>query len=535
MKWTAIAVSVSYGPVLLALPWIAIGALWWVGRAHANANMTGWMSPPRNDDDAGLVVTADTIVLALQNLDKIPALKRAFKDGWRPTFHTLPVRDGRGYSAVFSAPLGVTAGMIADQRPVLARNVHRAEVEVWPSDAEQAGTGPAGTVAVWIADPGVLAKAAPEYPLMHEGTADVFEGVPAGISPRGDEVTVPIVGNNMVAWWLDGPRKVQRLPGGDARVRARPAGRAGRVRVREQRRLRQLRPAPGQVSQGRRRRRDRGCGAAAACSCTPRSAVVRAVSPTWARRRSRGSLAKAHRDLRPVVTLFSEGHELFGHDEFGAVAAELATKTIKRARKTGVTLLFDTQSSRKEAIPPKLVELCRVNACFYVKTWRSNDGFLGDGASPPGIRSTELRPGRDRGTSVITGVSDAQFELLRWYFVEVDDDTGYDAAADVIARAVAKVAAGTTVEGSAPVAAIESRDLLADLGQVAGDDRVKLRDAVGLLRKLAPAWSRYQRMTAKQLRRRPQGRGRPHDQLVRHALVFHPADVRRVLAERDDR
>ncbi len=49
------------------------------------------------------------------------------------------------------------------------------------------------------------------------------------------------------------------------------------------------------------------------------------------------------------------------------------------------------------------------------------------------------------------------------------------------------------------VPAIESRDLLADLGQVLGDDRVKLRDAVGLLRKLAPAWSRYQRMTAKQL------------------------------------
>ena len=116
-----------------------------------------------------------------------------------------------------------------------------------------------------------------------------------------------------------------------------------------------------------------------------------------------------------------------------------------------------------------------------------------------GIRATELRPGRDRGTSVITGVSDAQFELLRWYFVEVDDDTGYDAAADVIARAVAKVAPGMAVEGGAPVPAIEARDLLDDLDQVAGDDRVKLRDAVGLLRKLAPAWSRYHRMTAKQL------------------------------------
>jgi S-DNA-T family DNA segregation ATPase FtsK/SpoIIIE len=140
-----------------------------------------------------------------------------------------------------------------------------------------------------------------------------------------------------------------------------------------------------------------------------------------------------------------------------------------------------------------------VNACFYVKTWRSNDGFLGDGSFAAGIRATELRPGRDRGTSLITGVSEAQFELLRWYFVEVDDDTGFDAAADVIARAVAAIAPGTPVEGGRPVPAIEARDLLDDLDEVLGDDRVKLRDLIGLLRRLAPAWGAYQRLTAKQL------------------------------------
>jgi DNA segregation ATPase FtsK/SpoIIIE, S-DNA-T family len=104
----------------------------------------------------------------------------------------LPVRDGHGYSAVFGVPLGVTAEMTADQRPVLARNVYRAEVEVWPSDTEKAGTGPGR-------DPGVLSKPAPEHPLMHDGTADVFEGLPAGASPRGDEITAPIVANMVAA------------------------------------------------------------------------------------------------------------------------------------------------------------------------------------------------------------------------------------------------------------------------------------------------------------------------------------------------
>src|SRR5215469_4301101 len=221
------------------------------------------------------------------------------------------------------------------------------------------------------------------------------------------------------------------------------------------------------------------------------------LSELSAKKVTRG-LAEEHPDMRPIVALFSECHELFGHGELGGLAAELATKTIKRARKTAITLGFDTQSSRKEAIPPKLVELVSVNACFYVKTWRSNDGFLGDGSFQAGIRATELRPGRDRGTSLVTGISDAQFELLRWYFIEVDDDTGYDAAADVIARAVTKAAPGTL---AAPemLPAQAPRDLLADLAEVAGTERARLADLPALLRQLAPGHPAYRALTGVQL------------------------------------
>ncbi len=231
--------------------------------------------------------------------------------------------------------------------------------------------------------------------------------------------------------------------------------------------------------------------------------------------------------MRPIVALFSECHELFSHDELGETAAELATKTAKRARKTAITLLFDTQSSRKEAIPPKLVELVSVNCCFYVKTWRSNDGSFA-----AGIRATELRPGRDRGTSVITGVSDAQFELLRWYFIEVDDDTGFDAAADVIARAVENLAPGTRTSAPAPQA-IEARDLLADLEAVLGAEKARVADLPARLRKLAPAWTPYRTLTGTQIREQLDGAG------VRvtnagNVPRLDPADVRRALTARDD-
>jgi S-DNA-T family DNA segregation ATPase FtsK/SpoIIIE len=524
-----IVVSVAWGPLVLAAPWIAVVFLWWLGRSYASAT-TGWMAPPRQDDDTGIVVTADTIVLALQNL-RIPELKKAFKEDWKPVFHTLPVRDGRGYLAVCSLPLGVTAAMIADQRPVLARNVHRAEVEVWPSDAALAGTGPAGTVALWIADNGVLSKPAPEYPLMHEGTADVFEGVPGGVSPRGDEVTIPVVGNNAVAGGQMGQGKsnacrvmmlgcaLDPLAELDVFVFAnngdfdayRPRlaryhkGVEDDTIVAAVNRLHEL-----YAEVGRREAR---------------------LAELGAKKVTRG-LAKAHRDLRPVVVLFSECHELFGHPEYKDIAAELATKTVKRARKTAITLHFDTQSSRKEAIPPKLVELVSVNCCFYVKTWRSNDGFLGDGSFAAGIRATELRPGRDRGTSVITGVSDAQFELMRWYFVEVNDDTGFDAAADVIARAVAKAASGTRMEAAAAVPAIEARDLLADLDSVLGAERVKVADVPALLRDLAPAWGAYRTLTGTALLAQLDAAG-VRTTNARNVRRLDPADLRQVLAGRE--
>jgi S-DNA-T family DNA segregation ATPase FtsK/SpoIIIE len=505
--------------------------LYLAGRAYANASLTSWSVAGKDDDgDAGIVITADTIVLALQHLTRISALQQAFKNDWKPVFHLLPVKDGRGYSAVFSLPLGVTAEMIADQRPVLARNVHREEVEVWPSDAAKAGIGPAGTVSVWIADRGVLGKPAPEYPLLHEGTADVFAGVPGGITPRGESTDIPVAGNNFVAGGQQGQGKSNACRVIMLGCALDPLAELNVFVFANNGDFDAYAPRLAIYVKGVE---DDAIAAAVARLHELYAEVGRRedrLSELGAKKLTRG-LAQAHRDMRPIVALFSECHELFGHREYGEEAAELATRTIKRARKTGITLGFDTQSSRKEAIPPKLVELVSVNVCFYVKTWRSNDGFLGDGSFAAGIRATELRPGRDRGTALVTGVSDAQFELLRWYFVEVDDDTGFDAAAEVIARAVGQVAPGTPVEGGRPVPAIEARDLLGDLAEVLGLERVKLRDLVGLLRKLAPAWTPYAKLTAAQLRKQLTDAG---VRTVNSSNTYwlDPADLRRAISNR---
>jgi S-DNA-T family DNA segregation ATPase FtsK/SpoIIIE len=208
-------------------------------------------------------------------------------------------------------------------------------------------------------------------------------------------------------------------------------------------------------------------------------------------------------ELRPLVALFSECHELFGHEEFGKEAADLAVQTMRRGRKTAITLAFDTQSSRADAIPPKIVELVKINACFAVKSWRSNDGFLGDGSFQAGIRATELRAGKDVGTSLLTGATEERFEILKWFYVEADDDTGYDAAAEVIERAV------TYLDAYTPRAEIKAegtgdeekpRDLLDDLSTVLGSKRVPTADVPARLRDLAPDYAPYRGLNGVRLR-----------------------------------
>ena len=72
---------------------------------------------------------------------------------------------------------------------------------------------------------------------------------------------------------------------------------------------------------------------------------------------------------------------------------------------------------------------------------------------------------------LLTGATAERFEIVKWFYIEVDDDTGFDAAADIIARAMTNVhpavAGQAGDEGLAPV----PQDLLDDIATVLGVDR----------------------------------------------------------------
>ena len=496
-SWAFTLIALVWSPAVASIPvWVLVAA-WREGRRRGSP--PSWALSAKRGDDGGVVITPMGIAQALAHLG-IGALNKATKEGWTVAFITPPTRvSNRGYYAVFSLPMGVTPNMIADKSDVLARNLHRSPLETWPSAAEQPGY-----VDLWVADPGATEKPAPEYPLLHAGVCDVFSGVPLGVSQRGDVIAPPLVQNNMVFGGLMGQGKSNAARVTILGAALDPLAELWVFVFASNGDFDAYQPRLTRYEKFAQGNEDAVCAAALASLEELYTEVGRRearLAKLGAKKVTR-ALAEKHPDLRPKVALFSECHELFGHEHLGKLAADIATKTLRRARKTAITLEFDTQSSRADAIPPKIVELVTINACFAVKTWRSNDGFLGDGSFQTGIRATELRPGKDQGTSVLTGATTERFEILKWFYIQANDDTGYDAATEVIARALTTVhpAIPVLTERPATPAVPETRDLLTDLTQVLGTDPLPTADIPPLLTRLAPHWAPYRRMTGKSLR-----------------------------------
>jgi DNA segregation ATPase FtsK/SpoIIIE, S-DNA-T family len=105
------------------------------------------------------------------------------------------------------------------------------------------------------------------------------------------------------------------------------------------------------------------------------------------------------------------------------------------------------------------------------------------------------------GTSILTGATAERFEIVKWFYIKADDDTGFDAATDIIARAMANLHHVVPANHGSEIGTVdEARDLLDDLDQVLGTEKIGTADIPALLRDLAPGWTPYQRLTGTALR-----------------------------------
>ncbi len=494
-------VSVAWGPLLLALPWVGVAALWHAGRTAAGTPgaAPGWARTSAAPD-TDVSIDETTITRALDAL-RIPQITGYLKEGVPMQYLTPCRRDGRGTHAIIRLPAGVPAERIARRRADLATGLFRLAKEVWPVTGEEEGI-----LDLWIADKGALNEGAGPYPLLGGGFTDVFKGLPFGRTLRGDPVKIPVIGRNTICGGIPEQGKSSA-----ARVVA--CGYALDIttelriyvpdtnfdfEVFRPRLSRYVMGAEdehierilGELEELKDELQVRG------------QILVDHEQPEVTRQ-----LAAAGIGLHPLFVLLEEAHVAIQHKKHGKDVAGLLCDIVKLDRKRGVHVEVSTQAPTSDSMPRDVTRNCSNGIAFAVGDHVANDALLGQGAYRAGHRATDLIPGTDQGTALCKGFSGQRSEIVQVHFLPVA--RGADQVTPLIQRSLEEMARqgrGVPGSGSRP-RAIETRDLLADLDEVLGHERVKLRDAVGLLRALAPAWGAYRQMTAKQLGEELAGRG----------------------------
>lgn len=481
--------SVIWDPLLYALPWLALAGVWAVGRNQRTAPT--W-ALPADQQDQGAVPDEGAILRALGNLG-IGPLNKAIKEGWQPRWVQPTTRSGNGWHTQLQLPMGVTVEMVNGKKNVLAHNLLRKPVEVWPTEPP---TQP-GVLDLWVADQGSLSGKVPAWPLLLEGVVDYFKGVPVALSQRGDQIIGKLMASNWIVGGIMGSGKtsivVALLLGAilDPLVEAEVYVMATNVDYDPLRpRLKAL--VKGDDKEQLKAALDRL--RTLTNEVTERGKLLEELggaSPKLTR-----ELALKEPRMRPRVVVFDECHELFMDKDYGKEAAELAIRVMKKARKVGITLIWVTVSPTADSIPRDVTRNTSHRVAFAVGDQVANDGLLGSGRYKAGIRATELIPGQDVGTAVTVGFTNKPFEVIRSYYVERDEEKGIDEVTPVVERSLKAYKNGDVWE----VPAFQPADSLTDILTVLGTETKMLtQDVLHRLADLNP--TEYGSWTFRDLRR----------------------------------
>ncbi|MGW3200692.1 zonular occludens toxin domain-containing protein [Streptomyces sp. NPDC001118] len=449
--------SVILDPLLYALPWLALAGVWAVGRNQRSAPV--W-ALPANGGEQGVVPDENAILKALENLG-IAKLNQAFKAGWQPRWVQPSTRSGNGWHAKLQLPQGVTVEMVNGKKKVLAHNLLRKPVEVWPTEPP---TEP-GVLDLWVADQGSLSGAVPPWPLLKEGVTDYFKGVPVAVSQRGEPIIGKLMASNWIVGGIMGSGKtsivVALLLGAilDPLVEAEVYVMATNVDYDPLRpRLKTLVKGDDKEQLEAALNRLRSL----TNEVTERGKLLEELggeSPKLTR-----ELALKDPRMRPRVVVFDECHELFMDKDYGKEAGELAIRVMKKARKVGITLIWVTVSPTADSIPRDVTRNTSHRVAFAVGDQVANDGLLGSGKYKAGIRATELVPGQDIGTAVTYGFTSKPFEVIRSYYVARDPEKGIDEVTPVVERAMGLYDGTSPADAPAFQPADPLTDILAVLG-----------------------------------------------------------------------
>ncbi|MEU1190426.1 FtsK/SpoIIIE domain-containing protein, partial [Streptomyces sp. NPDC005859] len=197
-------VQIVWGPALTIGPFLALLALWAVGRKQHAA--PAWALPANVRSGEGEPITPSIVVKALRDLG-VPALRKAIKEMGDAGASMLgPIRiAGCGVEVDVTLPSGVATNEVQGKRRKLAENLTRHEHEVFITIPEAART-----VRLWIADSGALDEPIGPSPVVTDETmtANYKTGkAPWGQDLRGDAAMISLYQRHLLVTGLSNQGK----------------------------------------------------------------------------------------------------------------------------------------------------------------------------------------------------------------------------------------------------------------------------------------------------------------------------------------
>jgi S-DNA-T family DNA segregation ATPase FtsK/SpoIIIE len=480
-----------------ALPWLLtvapvgwLVAAIWEGRDRS-PGARFLHQPDRDDPDPWIDERMITTALAMLN---IAPLNRFFKDGGQLVY-TIPARrDGHGTAVQLRMPLGTKASDVIARTELLAANLGRLDVETWPAAGHQANI-----LDLWVADQGALDGPPPPWPLLHKGTVDVYDGVPWGVTIRGEPITAPLIGTN----WLFGALAGQ---GKTATMRLLALGVA--LDVTSEIRIVNFKPS-GDWNAFKPRASVLlvGMGTDVITACADqleslvtdmqrRAETLEAHAP-GANKVPPHLAARTNLGLHPLFLFIDEVHILFGDDQVGGKTgrATVAMKALlNMARAFNIHLFIATQRPDDRTLPAEIRDRYGMRACLHVGNEATNDMILGKPAHADGGRATDLRYNTDRGTCVVNSGfgTNTQYTVVRTHYVSAHDPETHtpDQVTPIITRALDLLAKQGRTIHAAPAATTDEPvqiDHLANIHQALhGERRVRTQVVLTRLAELNP-------------------------------------------------
>ncbi|MHC3449722.1 ATP-binding protein [Streptomyces prasinus] len=201
-------VQIVWGPAITIGPFLALLALWSVGKKQHAAPQ--WALPANVRSGEGEPITPSIVVKALRDLG-VPALARAIKEMGDAGASMLgPIRiAGCGVEVDVTLPSGVATNEVQKRRRKLAENLTRHEHEVFITIPTAART-----VRLWIADSGALDEPIGPSPLVTDETltANYKTGrAPWGQDLRGDAAELSLYQRHLLITGLSNQGKTAAL------------------------------------------------------------------------------------------------------------------------------------------------------------------------------------------------------------------------------------------------------------------------------------------------------------------------------------